>query len=71
MLYKSQFGTGDAMSHLTLFLVFFVTFLHWPFFAHALFSLQSFRPGFSPSLQNSVDVEVHYNLHVVETLSTW
>ena len=71
MLYKSQFGTGYAVSHLILFLVLFVTFLHWPFFAHGLFSLQSFRPGFSPSLQNSVDVEVHSNLPVVETLSAW
>ena len=69
MLYISQFGTGYSVSHLVLFLVLFVTFLHWLFFANALFSLQSFRSGFSSTLQNSDDVEVHYNLPVVETLS--
>jgi len=53
MLYKSQFGTGYAVSHLILFLVLFVTFLHWPFLAHALFSFHSFRLGFVPSLQDS------------------
>jgi hypothetical protein len=53
MLYKFQFGTGYAVSHLILFLVLFVTFLHWPFLAHALFSLQSFRLGFIPSLQDN------------------
>lgn len=71
MLYKSQFWYTLSVSHLILFLVLFVTFLHWHFFAHALFSLQSFRSGFNPILQNSDDVVVHYNLPVVETLSTW
>jgi hypothetical protein len=71
MLYTSQFGTGYAVSHLILFLVLFVTFLHWPFLTHALFSLKSFRLGFIPSLQVVMDVEVHYILPVEEILFTW